>query len=1382
MDHNYSHGSEHGLTPGLGSHHRPVTASQQTPSRRRNTEFDVWFLEFSNFYSLNLRRPNSTLSIEQTRGSPSYQEDWFYTALKDQYHQGNSEIVLRNFDMEARKVHSRWTKKSRPDLGVTPAYTELPRAVTEPERAHLLRRLTVVLEDLGPADDSQHSVSGPEDHWAKQDVSVVEVSLADEPLPSSDFRRPKRASDEWMNQQSSQKRSRATAHPSAHPPRPPSVLSRLDSGEVRAATPMPEPNVSLPVRDVRSSQQQASAGHGASFDTNKSSFVSAVFSEAEDSALQETQVTVEETTSYHRASSQHKSSVYHKLSIQQAHRRPEPPVDSDSAERRLQISFNERHNLQGDVAGLLASFEDEFSGVSDGDIDPEYLKLNQLVSDVGDMQRRLQSVWTSSSPEFVKNAPFAMHWEFMRVALHCGVPPEAIKDVQFRYQPRFENQSVFWDHLRKLAVFEGKVFPEKSRPEAWTAAMNEHFRSIDQVVVLTASLAVNQSAKGAGPLFNLSLQPLKLDFPHRLDRRFGSDRFIELLLPSLHSREMASLWKTGPVPDNILDWLTRDCHIFLGRLWRSFFTKDAAPKKIHKDDTLQKDTVTVFQERVYLFAENGNNFRSAQTLVSPAMEPTNGHTKMERDRLLDWLLQIRQHEVNQKQPICKLFSRIALGLSRTRPTVILEPEQIRRHDSDLLSPADKVMNDGIGRMSAALARQIRDRLGLSDTPAGFQGRFGSAKGFWIRDTEDQSDDIWIETFPSQRKWECDYEDEYHRTFEVLKEAKELRSATLNLQLLPILEDRAINKALMKKEIGRFMQESLKAEMEAQKDAMADAAQFRLWVHENAAPQRRQERVRSGSNCVPWLGGLPASKEDRMELLLCQGFDPRKLEFLRAIAFDIRKAKCDELQTKLNVKVGRSTYAYMTVDFLGVLEEDEVHLGFSSKFTDETSGSGFSETFLHGMDVLVARTPAHYPSDIQRVKAVFKPELGSLKDVIVFPTKGNIPLAEKLSGGDYDGDMAWVCWEPSIVQNFKNAELPQKPDLFAEKVLSKRKEMYKSLTSAPMSQDVTAEFMFQAFRFNMEQSLLGACTNYKEKLCYSRKCVSDEPAIYLSTLISHLVDRAKQGIVFSEKSWNELRRRLNGLQGHEMRSKAKADPPVPQYKNPTWGLTESPTHIIDYVKFVVGKPTVERELKELNAYLGKAEQYDKDLVEFYNYFDKFRRPLEVRKRDEEQGKFKKSSWETILEELKKNIDEVAEEWATTQSGTFEAKVARVYEKWQSIRPTGKVASNSARSLCEERLTTVGLSQWDLLKASYCFKMYSKRTSFVWWMAGYQLAYLKSIAVTGGKAAPPVLVTPEMYAGTKPDAKLIRAIAARNAGLRLGTVEELEDGDGSLEDDA
>lgn len=46
---------------------------------------------------------------------------------------------------------------------------------------------------------------------------------------------------------------------------------------------------------------------------------------------------------------------------------------------------------------------------------------------------------------------------------------------------------------------------------------------------------------------------------------------------------------------------------------------------------------------------------------------------------------------------------------------------------------------------------------------------------------------------------------------------------------------------------------------------------------------------------------------------------------------------------------------------------------------------------------------HANSVQSQVKTVFKLELGHLKDVVVFPSRGCIPLASRLQGGDYDGD-------------------------------------------------------------------------------------------------------------------------------------------------------------------------------------------------------------------------------------------------------------------------------------------------------------------------------------------------------------------------------------------
>lgn len=67
---------------------------------------------------------------------------------------------------------------------------------------------------------------------------------------------------------------------------------------------------------------------------------------------------------------------------------------------------------------------------------------------------------------------------------------------------------------------------------------------------------------------------------------------------------------------------------------------------------------------------------------------------------------------------------------------------------------------------------------------------------------------------------------------------------------------------------------------------------------------------------------------------------------------------------MNIELAKSTYALMLADPLGILAENEIHLGFSSAFKDPEDK--WEEMMLHGLDVLVARLPASLPSDIQKV--------------------------------------------------------------------------------------------------------------------------------------------------------------------------------------------------------------------------------------------------------------------------------------------------------------------------------------------------------------------------------------------------------------------------------
>lgn len=410
----------------------------------------------------------------------------------------------------------------------------------------------------------------------------------------------------------------------------------------------------------------------------------------------------------------------------------------------------------------------------------------------------------------------------------------------------------------------------------------------------------------------------------------------------------------------------------------------------------------------------------------------------------------------------QLIVDVDAGLSKTKPVLVLRADQIRHRARDIMSASDNNMNDGIGRISPSLMRKVRDGLGLESIPSSIQGRLGSAKGMWLIYVTDTSHGDWIETYPSQRKWVCE-PTEAHRTLEVMSWSTQLVPASLNVQFLPILEDRALDVDNLRRTLVQNMASESEEEIEALKLALQQPELFRKWVCQ-ASPVQADFR-RLSNRAIPFLAGLPDSQDDIMQLLVDSGFRPMELKFLQDLVFQRYRQKCDKMKEGLRINVAKSTYAYMVVDFWDVLEPDEVHLCFS-RFED-SDGEIFD---LDGMDVLVGRAPAHLPSDIQKVKAVFRPELRHLRDVIVFSARGDVSLAEKLSGGDYDGDKAWVCWDPEIVKNFQNYSVPPKTDL--ANYLERNKSKLEELLEERGPDHYIDAMVEEAIQFNLKKKLLG----------------------------------------------------------------------------------------------------------------------------------------------------------------------------------------------------------------------------------------------------------------------------------------------------------------------
>ncbi|KAK3331647.1 RNA dependent RNA polymerase-domain-containing protein [Cercophora scortea] len=1284
--------------------------------------------------------------------------------------------VMDAFAFEAKTASQSWVPKPRADPTTLPSSRTAPRARTAGERLQMQKLLAEAITNFMAESTPSLRLFAISNNGTSARPTHTTSPLQRASQPSV---RPKRPSYEDESDDQSPKRVKERAGPSV-PIKP--IASAFDQVPTRQRT--YDPAVEELGRDIpgRNSNKVASFRHESSHSSEESKSFS-VFSQA-NHTQQPTQSTVaapsqerkrdtipptaiQVTSSQRRREAPVPANLNHATqpddafsvasddlrALHESWVRPDVVKKKKQAIRHHDVQLNDEPRPSSPAASTVYSDIPSFDGISVPETRGQGAETRQPASTV--LESRLENIWPKF-PRWLREAPLGVAWEITRICLHCGVD---LDDRRLSYDPAWtRGMAEIWKSLREHDLFRGKSFPERPSSEAFAAAM-ANFESKGNAVVLCANLDFNPSK--TGPLFLLDMKPLKLDQGCRLTRRFGPDRFFEVLMPSPTSQAAPQIVQDSGGAEQVIKWLTQQSHQLVGRQWQAFYTKDAGYRKPAREFRLGPDIKPSFKDRVHFFAESGHDFRpvNARTRqVVPAHEPVNQRSEFKVSQMLDWLLQI---EENQEQPHLKLFSRIQLGLSKTYPVLVFEPHQIVDKAEDILSPIGKVMNDGIGVMSRSVARKVRDVLGLTDIPSAVQGRMGPAKGMWLMDVFDTGDADWIVTYPSQRKWKCNYADAHQRTLEVRSVASELKSAGLNLQFLPVLEDRAVDKGEIRKAIAARLTNDLQRQFDTQKAALKRPLQFRQWVTENFSS--RADRVKHGQ--IPFLGGLPESKEAQLQYLLNSGFDPTKQKYLQEMAWDLQKQKCDTLKTKLNIKVGKSAYIYMVVDFWDILEENEVHVGFSSKFRDELDDASY--TLLADQDVLVARSPAHFVSDVQKVRAVFKSELHALKDVIVFSAKGDIPLADKLSGGDYDGDMAWVCWDPDIVNGFQNADIPPEEERDVSRYIRKDKTTFGDLlrnagrSRAKAKEKAVYDMIGKSFLFAMQPNFLGICTNYKERFCYHTNSVSSEEAVILSSLVGNLVDQSKQGIIFNTDSWDQLRKELGGQLFYN----------DPAYKGDNWGQSWEPRHIIDYLKFAIAKPAIDNELKAFHIAMQAdkkrshkgdeeaAHHWDPELAVYYEGFKNIG--------DESR------SIKALLTALTNAIGEVELDWKRLMTSrdsdlSYPAKVNLVYEKWRALTPrevnrnSSRVDSKMVRLLEQPYLADAESSYWALLKASTAFKMcYLTNPKFAWQMAGRQLAFIKAQMASGGDGVA-TLVSPLMFAGLMPDKKFVTQYLARLDG--------------------
>ncbi|KAF8244293.1 RdRP-domain-containing protein [Wilcoxina mikolae CBS 423.85] len=935
---------------------------------------------------------------------------------------------------------------------------------------------------------------------------------------------------------------------------------------------------------------------------------------------------------------------------------------------------------------------------------------------------------TGSRPMPYETFSFFIQHEITRISLALELTPEKLSTQVPAVAERFGNglhsartRGKLWkilDALGKELSNSNKALPPPPTEEVWSAVKDS--KPWPDNIGLSGVAYFNEDSPNSGPSILLN-PPALLRKMDKFTHSFGSDRFLRLRIP------FPNFGASEAFSSEIARWLAEEELILMGRRWRCFWTKYGSRKRNKKQQPRPGACKQWVQAEYYLvahfFAERRIGLGETSTDVQ-FIEETSRSTirrEMGREDLIRWHMPIDKH---MGDSFAKMWSRISLGLSESIPTVTFQPNQIK-DIGDILSPTGIEMNDGCSTCTPEAMRMICAKLNLDEMPAAVQGRIGGAKGMWFVDPKADrfSKDVAIFVTKSQRKFlrhDVETESDWARsTLFVLGYSKEPSEADLNFQLVPLLFMQGVPYEIFKEILEQHIDQEIGELMEATRDKVT----LRTWLSGKRVASNRKTH----GEIARFISGTPNSIEEQMTMLLDAGFEPTRCSILMDGLVKVMHQQCKDVQQSLHIRVPYSTYVYCIADPTGTLEEGEVSLQFSKGPLDPATKTRWD---CLECEVLVARIPAHLPTDIQKVRAVCPSNesgLRRLKDVIVFSTKGNFPLAGMLSGGDYDGDKPWVCWDPRLVVPFKNNPSFAAFQKFDTKKFFDNKN--RPLHDLPDIDTNMTSFFRLGFELDLQKDYLGICTNILAKYsCDRRRDGIDSNMKLFAQLCGIFVDAPKQGLQPKKETvvlldgWNRKLRK-------------------PAYKTPEIkGNVNDDSYILDRLVLQVAWDAVDKKREQFAKVKNdKTWNSDKHLTEQFNRLD--------------TAAYNDPPLRQMLTNLDKSLQSVRQAWAVAVTKhnfkNFSAAIEAVFPIYKNIKPE---PCDDPRIRAWHDYADCPGSEWNLIKASKLFHMI-QGAPLPWYMAMPELCAMKARESSIDLPAPRSVVH-DVYFVLKPNSRLLK----------------------------
>ena len=308
---------------------------------------------------------------------------------------------------------------------------------------------------------------------------------------------------------------------------------------------------------------------------------------------------------------------------------------------------------------------------------------------------------------------------------------------------------------------------------------------------------------------------------------------------------------------------------------------------------------------------------------------------------------------------------------------------------DIKAPNGDIYNDGCGMISVDLMKDICNELNKGIFSSAIQIRYKGAKGVLVINPKIEGKKIILTR--SMIKYDVNNSE----NLEICRFAK-YSTGFLNLQIIILLIINGVNK----NKILRFA-----------KKEMYNYRNYKI-INKNSN--------KKGSEKL-----LVECKEINKILNIVQHQDKNLMiekDYMSKIARSTYiYNRLSSISKKYRFHLKNSCFAFGVFDFFGILKENEIFIQIHKENGNKKIISG---------DVLLTKNPCLSLYDIQKVKAVNNEIVKEYysefyENVVIFPSKGEIPLTSKISGSDLDGDIYWICWEQSFIQEFKKRDYSYK---------------------------------------------------------------------------------------------------------------------------------------------------------------------------------------------------------------------------------------------------------------------------------------------------------------------------------------------------------------------